>query len=397
MRSLLFCVALLLASCHGSYETSVPPRPVRPEPPPKPTVADREFRGVFVATVANIDWPSSPGLTTAQQQAELIRLLDLAAKLRLTAIILQVRPAADVLYRSPTEPWSEFLTGQMGRAPQPFYDPLAFAITEAHRRGLELHAWVNPFRASHPKATSPVAASHLSRVRPDWVRTYGRYRWVDPGEPAAVDYTLGVIRDIVRRYDVDGLVLDDYFYPYPEGNADFPDEATYRRARTTLSRADWRRENINQFVRRLYADVKQVKPSVRVGISPSGIWRSGVPAGIRGSGSFETVFADSRLWLANGWVDYLAPQLYWPIEAPEQSFPVLLNWWAAQNPRGRDVYVALYTSRVADGTPKAWRADEIARQIAIARQTPGVTGYIHFSMRPLLEDRDGIATRLVPR
>ena len=388
MKRILLLAVLLSASC----QTERPPVQ-SPVQTPKP-VARKEFRGVFVATVANIDWPSKPGLSTAQQQAELIRLLDLAVKTRLTAVLLQVRPAGDVLYASPNEPWSEFLTGKMGRAPQPLYDPLAFAIIEAHRRGLELHAWVNPFRASHPKATGPVAANHISRTRPDWVRTYGKYRWIDPGEPAAVDYVLGVIRDIVRRYDVDGLVLDDYFYPYPEGNAEFPDAATYRRTKTKFSVEDWRRDNINQFVRRLYTDVKQIKPAVRVGISPFGIWRSGIPAGIRGSGAFDTTFADSRLWLANGWVDYLAPQLYWPIDAREQSFPVLLNWWATQNPRHRELYPALYTSRIADGTPQSWSASELVNQIALTQTTPGVSGYIHFSARALLEDRDGITSRL---
>ena len=388
MWRLLAVALLVLAGCQP--QRKVEPAPA-PPPAPKP-VARQEFRGVYVATVANIDWPSAPGLSTAQQQAELLKLLDLAVRLRLNAIILQVRPAGDVLYPSPVEPWSEFLTGRMGRAPEPFYDPLAFAITEAHRRGLELHAWVNPFRASHPKATGPVAANHVSRARADWVRTYGRYRWLDPGEPAAVDYVLGIIGDIVRRYNVDGIHLDDYFYPYPEANAEFPDAATYRRSGTKLSREDWRRENINHFVRRLYGGVKQIKPAVRVGISPAGIWRSGVPASIRGSGAYDTTFADSRLWLASGWVDYLAPQLYWRINAPEQSFPVLLNWWTAQNTRGRQVYPALFTSRVADGTAQSWPASEIRNQLAIIRSTPSAGGFIHFSMRALLEDRDGLAT-----
>ncbi|MCX7914944.1 MAG: family 10 glycosylhydrolase [Verrucomicrobiae bacterium] len=358
--------------------------------PPAQPRALTEFRGVFVATVANIDWPSRPGLPIAEQQAELVRLLDLARRLRLNVIIFQVRPAADAFYASPYEPWSEFLTGRMGTAPQPFYDPLAFAITEAHRRGMQLHAWVNPFRASHPKATGPVAPQHITRTHPQWVRTYGRYRWIDPGEPAAVDHVLQIIGDIVGRYDVDGILIDDYFYPYPEGRADFPDDETYRRSAATLTRADWRRENINRFVQRLYSQTKQIKPHVQVGISPAGIWRSGHPSGIRGSGSYDTTFADARLWLQRGWLDYCAPQLYWRIDAPEQSFPALLNWWIAQNHAQRKIVPALFTSRVADGSSQQWPASEIAEQIAIVRATPGASGFIHFSMRAFLENRDGL-------
>lgn len=368
--------------------------------PPKAPAPQRtkpaEFRGVFVATVANIDWPSRPGLPVAEQQAELVRLLDLAKRSELNVVILQVRPAGDAFYVSPYEPWSEFLTGRMGVAPQPLYDPLAFAITEAHRRGLQLHAWVNPFRASHPKATGPVAANHITRTHPHWVRAYGRYRWIDPGEPAAVDHVLKIIGDIVQRYPVDGLLIDDYFYPYPEGRADFPDDDTYRKANTTLSRADWRRDNINRFVQRLYRETKQSRPSVQVGISPAGIWRSGVPPGTRGSGAFDTTYADARLWLRNGWLDYLAPQLYWRIQAPEQSFPVLLQWWLSQNQQGRRICPALFTSRVGDGSPHAWPASEIADQIAILRATPGAHGFIHFSMRALLENRDGILEVMNP-
>jgi uncharacterized lipoprotein YddW (UPF0748 family) len=278
----------------------------------------------------------------------------------------------------------------MGRAPQPRYDPLAFAIAEAHRRGLELHAWINPYRASHPKATGPVSGNHVSRARPEWVRRYGKYKWLDPGEPAVTEYVVNIVRDIVRRYDVDGIHLDDYFYPYPEANLEFPDDATYRRHGGGRTRGDWRRENVNGLIRQLYSAVKQTKPWVRVGISPFGIWRSGTPPGIRGTGAFDNLYADSRLWLENGWLDYLAPQLYWRIAEPEQSFPVLLKWWDAQNRAGRHVWPGLFTSRVQDGTARAWPAGEILDQLALVRGR----GAIHFSMKPLLENRDGIASRL---
>jgi uncharacterized lipoprotein YddW (UPF0748 family) len=204
------------------------PCTVTPPPPP------REFRAAWVAAVGNIDWPSKRDLSTAEQKAELLAILDRAAELKLNVVILQVRPAADALYASAIEPWSEYLTGAMGKPPEPFYDPLAFAVAEAHRRGLELHAWFNPFRARHFSAKSPIAGSHISRRRPQWVRPYGKQLWLDPGEKGVQDYSLSVVMDVVKRYDIDGVHFDDYFYPYKEPDAagrdlDFPDGLSWRR------------------------------------------------------------------------------------------------------------------------------------------------------------------------
>jgi uncharacterized lipoprotein YddW (UPF0748 family) len=301
----------------------------REQPPALP----REFRGAWVASVGNIDWPSKAGLTTQQQQAELLALLDKAVALRLNAIVLQVRPGCDALYASKLEPWSEYLTGTMGRAPEPSYDPLAFAVTEAHRRGLELHAWFNPFRARHAAAKSPAASNHISKTRPELVRKYGALLWLDPGEAAVHEHSLRVILDVTRRYDVDGVHLDDYFYPYPEKTAakqvvPFPDDASWRKYQKSggkLARDDWRRDNVNRFVQRLYASVKAEKPWVKVGISPFGIWKPGNPPGVRGMDATQEIFADALKWFHAGWVDYFAPQLYWSIDAPEQSFPALLK------------------------------------------------------------------------
>lgn len=357
---------------------------------------------MWIATVDNIDWPSRPGLSTWEQQAELIALLNRAVALRMNAVIFQVRPAADAMYQSPLEPWSEYLTGQMGRPPEPYYDPLAFAVAEAHKRGLQLHAWFNPYRARHPSARSPIAATHVSRTRPALVRTYGRHLWLDPGDPAVRDYSLSVIMDVVRRYDIDGVHLDDYFYPYLErnergNNIPFPDDASYARYRSgggQLSRADWRRQNVDLFVEAMYNSVKAAKPWVSVGISPFGIWRSGSPPEVQGLDAYTELFADSRKWLANGWLDYLSPQLYWPIDAPQQSYPVLLRWWVAQNAKGRNIWPGIITSRVADGGPKSWRAQEILDQIALTRAQPGASGNIQFSAKALMQDRDSIATKL---
>lgn len=364
-----------------------------------PPAVPREFRGAWVATVGNIDWPSKAGLSTQQQQTELLALLDKAVALRLNAIVLQVRPGCDALYASKLEPWSEYLTGTMGRAPEPFYDPLAYAVAEAHRRGLELHAWFNPFRARHAAAKSPVAANHISKTRPELVRKYGALQWLDPGEPLVHEHSLRVILDVVRRYDVDGIHLDDYFYPYPEKTAakkvvDFPDEPSWRKYQKSggkLERADWRRDNVNRFVQRLYSSVKAEKPWVKVGLSPFGIWKPGHPPGIRGLDATQELYADSLKWFHAGWADYFSPQLYWAIAAPEQSFPALLKWWAGQNPAARHLWPGLSAASIGP----ARKAEEIIEQLRLTRTQPGVTGSLQWSIKPLNQNRDGLADKLV--
>ena len=367
-----------------------------------PAGSCREFRGVWVATVGNFDWPSAPGLPAGRQKQELVFLFDSLAALNANAVILQVRPAADALYPSALEPWSEVLSGTQGVAPEPLWDPLAFAIAEAHARGMELHAWFNPYRARPASSVSPAAASHVSRRRPELVKAYGRQLWLDPGEEDVAAHSLAVILDVVKRYDVDGIHLDDYFYPYPEKDAagnvvEFPDEpsfATYVASGGALGREDWRRWNVNRFVKRLHDEVKAVKTGVRVGISPFGIWRPGRPAQVRGFDAYEEISADARTWLQRGWVDYLAPQLYWPIEQKEQSFPALLAWWAGQNTKGTFLWPGLAVSRVGE-EGKGWPAGEIAEQIRRTRAQPGVTGHILFSARALLDNRAGISTELL--
>jgi uncharacterized lipoprotein YddW (UPF0748 family) len=351
--------------------------------PPPPA---REFRAAWITEVAtNPDWPSKPGLPVAQQKAELLALLDRAAQLHLNAVFFQVRPACDAFYASPIEPWSERLTGTMGRPPEPFYDPLAFAIAGAHARGLELHAWFNPFRAAHPDAKSPVALNHITRTHPELIRRYADQIWLDPGAPEAQARVLNVILDVVKRYDVDGIVLDDYFYPYPLKNwagraIDFPDDASWRKygMPTGLTRENWRRNNVNQLVQNISQEVKATKPWVQFGISPFGIWRPLNPPPIKGLDAYGQIYADARLWLASGWVDFLAPQLYWPIAQPAQSFPVLFNWWRAQNVKGRHVYAALDDVKLP--------ADEIARQVQAVRTQTSNGGEAHFHLRSILDN-----------
>lgn len=371
-------------------------------PPPRPPSIPREFRGVWVATVNNIDWPSARDLTVGEQKRELLAILDRARELHLNAVILQVRPAADALYPSTHEPWSEYLSGTMGVAPEPFYDPLAFAVEEAHARGLELHAWFNPYRAHHPGATSPISGDHISRRHPELVVPYGDLLWMDPGAASVREHSTNVIVDVVRRYDIDGVHLDDYFYPYPVQAADgtdieFPDDLTWNQYVAdggTLSRGDWRRASIDGFVENLYGAVKREKPWVRVGISPFGIWRPGNPAGIAGFDAWEKLYADSRKWLIEGWVDYLAPQLYWPIARKELSFTSLLEWWHQQNARGIHIWPGVASSRVASGRPNSVSAGEIIDQIGESRRILSYPGVIHFSMRSLMENRGGLADRL---
>ena len=341
------------------------------KPPPVP----REFRGVWIATVKNTDWPSKPGLSTADQKAEMIALLNRAAELHLNAVVFQIRPQGDAFYQSRIEPWSEFLTGTMGRAPEPLYDPLAFAIEEAHRRGIELHAWMNPFRV-RGQSTSPTAPNHVTRTMPDMVRRYGNSLWLDPGEPAVREYVNRVIVDVVNRYDIDGLQIDDYFYPYPEKDAagkdmDFPDDSTWRHEAGTARRDEWRRANINRFVEQTYRSIKAAKPWVKFGVSPFGIWRPGFPQQIKGLDAYGRLYADSRLWLSRGWLDYFSPQLYWQLDPPEHSARGLLPWWSAQNTMGRHLWPGLAVYQVDQ-----WKPDEIPRQIEFVRSRPGINGYL---------------------
>jgi uncharacterized lipoprotein YddW (UPF0748 family) len=400
LRRSLAAALLLGAAC--ARPTTPAPAAAPPASPDAPPPVQREFRGVWVATVANIDWPSRPGLPADSQRAEMVRILDRALAMNLNAIVLQVRPAGDALYRSELEPWSEYLTGAQGRAPEPGYDPLEFAVTEAHRRGLELHAWFNPYRARHPTATTPQAAGHLSSKRPELVKTYGRHLWMDPGEDSVRAFSTRVVADVVRRYDVDGVHIDDYFYPYKERDAagrliDFPDSVSYARYQARggrLGRDDWRRNNVDRFVEEMYAAVKREKPWVQVGISPFGVWRPGHPPQITGFDAYQEIYADARKWLREGWVDYFTPQLYWPIARPGTSYPVLLGWWHGENVHRRHLWPGNFTSRVGNATEGNWRTDEIVEQIMVTRGQAGATGNVHFSMKVFMQNPDSLVDRL---
>lgn len=361
-----------------------------------------------MATVANIDWPSKSGLSAQAQRAEALTILDRARTIGLNALILQIRPAGDALFPSTLEPWSEVLSGEQGRGPwlasEAAWDPLAFWVREAHRRALELHVWFNPYRARHSVAKSPLASNHIGSRLPALVKRYGDQLWMDPGEPAAAAHSLAVVADVVRRYEVDGVHIDDYFYPYPittgtapnASDVPFPDSESYARYKLgggTLARDDWRRDNVDRFVQDLFNTVRQIKPWVRVGISPFGVGKpERRPPGIIGFSQYDKLYADVEKWLANGWLDYLAPQLYWQVAREGLPFEPLLDYWVAENTQQRHVWPGYFTSQL---NRPGWKAGEILQQIQLQRaRGDKASGHIHFSMVALMQDRDGIATQL---
>jgi uncharacterized lipoprotein YddW (UPF0748 family) len=371
VRIIALFVSLGLAALAGAQSYA----PVNERPP---SLA-REFRAAWIACIYNIDWPSSPGLSAAAQQAEMRGMLDKIAALKMNAVIFQVRPQCDAVYASPIEPWSSCLTGTMGRSPG--YDPLAYCIREAHARGIEVHAWFNPFRALSNNSQS-VASNHVTRSAPQITKRFGTMTWCDPALADTRSRALNVILDVVKRYDIDGVHLDDYFYPYPNGNLRFPDGK---------SPAE-RRAYVDGFVSNLYSAVKRQKSWVRVGISPFGIWRPGVPSGIEaGIDSYEQLAGDSRKWLKNGWLDYLAPQLYWRISPQKQSYTTLLNWWRQQG--SRPVWPGIATERIGGADGRG--ASEITTQIDLSRKIgKNWNGHIHWSAKSLVRNQGGIATKL---
>ena len=360
---------------------------------------DREFRATWVATVANIDWPSQPGLDSIEQRKEAKAIIDSAYSLGLNTIILQIRPQCDAIYANSIEPWSYFLSGQQGKPPTPLYDPLQFWIKHTHARGMELHAWFNPFRAHHGQGGPIREASVInSKKKLTTVKLQKEgYWWLDPGNTENQNHSFAIIMDVLKRYDIDGIHFDDYFYPYPDLNEghDFPDQEswkTYLAEGGHLTLGDWRRENVNAFIKRIYQSIKKEKSHVKFGISPFGIWRPGFPASIKGLDQYEVLYADARLWLKKGWVDYLAPQLYWPTRQFDQSYPLLLAWWNNQNTKDRHIWPGLFTS----GIKNLRDSDEIINQIMFARAMGGLKpGHIHFNITPLKDNRLGIADSLI--
>jgi uncharacterized lipoprotein YddW (UPF0748 family) len=370
-------ICLLLTSCFSVQPTQTATNNVDNQPK-----TDREFRAAWIATVANINWPSRPGLPVDSQKLEALALLNYLKDHNFNAAILQVRPHGDALYKSDLEPWSYYLTGEQGKPPSPYYDPLEFWVEEAHNRGIELHVWLNPYRAHH-KAGGEVGPNSIVKKHPEMVVYLKEgYWWMDPALQATQDLTTNVVKDLVQRYDIDGIHMDDYFYPYPSYNLgeDFPDSASwnaYIKAGGTLSRGDWRRQSVNTLIERLYKEVRSSKRWVKFGISPFGIWRPGYPESVEGFDQYEQLYADAKLWLNKGWVDYFAPQLYWKISRIPQSYPVLLGWWQSENTMQRHLWPGISVGR--DTSVRT--VEETLNQIMIARgMLPESKGVIHWSI-----------------
>ncbi|MET0638112.1 MAG: family 10 glycosylhydrolase [Chitinophagaceae bacterium] len=352
-----------------------------------------EFRGVWIATVDNIDWPQRGVTDPGRQQAEFIRQLDLHKKNGMNAVIVQVRPSADAFYPSDFEPWSQWLTGVQGRAPFPYYDPLAFMIREAHKRGMEFHAWLNPYRASFNSSVTSIAKNHITRTHPYWFVTYGGKKYFEPSNKEAQDFVVKVVRDIVRRYDIDAIHMDDYFYPYRVPGKEFPDAAAYLRSGTTLAKADWRRSNTDSIISKLSVAIKQEKSWVKFGISPFGVWRNITqdPDGSRttaGTTNYDDLYADILLWLENKWIDYVVPQLYWEIGHRLADYRELVEWWSNHG-FGRHVYIGHGIYRATEKNAAWKRRDELPEQIRLLRSFPGIHGSAYFSSRSFDSNPNG--------
>ena len=356
----------------------------------------RQLRGVWIATVRNIDWPSESGLSADEQRDELVAQLDRAAELGLNAVFFHVRPTADAVYRSEREPWARYLTGRQGG--DPGYDPLEFAVDQAHARGLELHAWFNPYRVGWQEADiDHLVDDHPVRRNPDWMITYDDQGYLDPGNPEARAWVVDVVADVVDRYDIDGVHFDDYFYPYPAEGETFDDDASWRAHGDGFAdRAAWRRDNVNQLIRDVHERVEQTKPWVRFGVSPFGIWRnrSSDPSGSDTSGlqSYDALNADTRTWIREGWIDYVVPQLYWPQGFATADYAELAPWWAEEVAgTGVDLYIGQAAYRVGED---GWQgADALSRQLDLNTAHPEITGDVYFSMK----DLDGRARQAVER
>jgi uncharacterized lipoprotein YddW (UPF0748 family) len=348
----------------------------------------REFRGAWIATISNIDWPSRQGLPAVEQQEQFIQRLEQLKSVGCNAVIVQIRPSADAFYASKIEPWSHYLTGKQGVAPFPYYDPLVFMINETHKRNMEFHAWFNPFRALVDSKKNPNPSGHVTHTHPDWVIAYGGKSYLDPGVPEAREYVISVIADVVKRYDIDAVHLDDYFYPYRVAGVPFGDSRTFKKYGAGMNVDDWRRNNVSTFISLLNTEIKHIKPHMKLGISPFGVWRnkSKDPEGSAtraGQTNFDDLYADVLLWMNKGWIDYLMPQLYWEHASHAAPFGELMPWWYTHCYK-RHVYYGLGLYRMSDAPTGPWRSvNELLWQLRDIREQCPNTGYCLYSARCL--------------
>jgi uncharacterized lipoprotein YddW (UPF0748 family) len=363
----------------------------------QPLTPNYEFRGVWVATVENIDWPARKNMTVAEQKADFIKLLDMHAANNMNVMIVQVRPAADAMYPSPLEPWSEYLTGRQGQGPVPYYDPLQFMIEETHRRGMEFHAWLNPYRAVFSMKTSSIAPNHLTRTHPEMFLVYGNKKegykkYFNPGLPETMQHTVKVVKDLVTRYDIDAIHMDDYFYPYRIAGVEFPDQKTYQKYGRGLTKDEWRRSNCDSIIKMIHDAIRSIKPKVKFGISPFGIWRNKTQDAMGsdtrgGQTNYDDLYADILLWMQKGWIDYVVPQLYWERGHKLADYDILLKWWNDHS-YGRQVYIGHGIYRAGSNT--AWRnKNELPDQIRELRQYPAIHGSVYFSSKTFERNPNG--------
>ena len=355
-----------------------------------------EFRGVWIASVDNIDWPLKGMLNVDSQKTEYIRQLDMHKANGMNAVIVQVRPAADAFYPSPYEPWSQWLTGIQGKPPVPFYDPLQFMIEEAKKRGFAFHAWLNPYRADFKIGASSIGPSHITKLHPEWFLEYGDKKYFDPANKDAQQFVVNVVRDIVSRYDIDAIHMDDYFYPYRITGKEFPDSISYLNSKSKLNKEDWRRSNVDTIIKAISIVIKREKGYVQFGVSPFSVWRNkekdpGGSDSKAGQTNYDDLYADILLWLKEKWIDYVAPQLYLEIGHDKIDYVKLLDWWS-KNSFGRHLYIGHGIYRASGNSPTnaAWRKpDELPNQIKLLRQYSNVQGSIYFSSKSFKNNPNG--------
>ncbi|MEO6069607.1 MAG: family 10 glycosylhydrolase [Chitinophagaceae bacterium] len=353
-----------------------------------------EFRGVWIASVDNIDWPARNQYNVAEQKAEFIRQLDMHKRNGMNAVIVQVRPAADAFYPSPYEPWSQWLTGVQGKPPSPYYDPLEFMVTEAHKRGFEFHAWCNPYRANFSIGKASIAPAHITKIHPEWFLQYGNTLYFDPGNKDGQKWVENVIRDMVSRYDIDAVHMDDYFYPYRIAGKEFPDAKTYALYGNGMNKEDWRRSNVDSIIVALSKVIKEEKPWCKFGISPFGVWRNsdkdpeGSPTKA-GQTNYDDLYADILLWTKMGWIDYVTPQLYWETGHKLVAYEVLIDWWA-KHAYGRHMYIGHGIYRALEKNSLAWHnKSQLPNQIELLRTYPTIQGSVYFSSRTFYSNPNG--------
>lgn len=356
----------------------------------------REMRAVWIATVANIDWPSSNTASSIDQKKELVRMLDGLASNNINTVVFQARPSADTFYSSNLEPWSAYLTGVQGRKPDPFFDPLQFLIDEARNRFMEVHIWLNPYRVLNSSSFKKLSPDHIFFRSKNLIVNYGGKYYFDPGLDETRKHLNRVVQDLVQNYDIDAVHFDDYFYPYPVGRSDFPDQETFRKfPRGFTNKADWRRNNVNLIIAELQQTIKSIKPWVEFGISPFGVWRndrndprgSATRAGIQ---NYDDLYADILKWLREGSIDYVVPQLYWEIGKTVADYAVLIEWWS-KNSYNKNLYIGLFASGLELNSAPAWKIpNELIRQLQLKRTYPEVSGAMYFSAKPFLKNLQGL-------